>query len=199
MNPKPSTASAFKEWATVIRALERGHQTVLLRKGGLREEEAFRIRHRAFFLFPTYIHQDPELLQPRWRDLLRETEAEEPPYNEIRITGYAELTDAFSMKDESVARALSDHYIWNERYVRLRFEFQPEWTLYALVLRAYRLPEPITLPFRTEYGGCRSWIDLEREFSPEDAVPALSDEKSQARSEKIREMIASGGPVSSVG
>ena len=35
-NELPSVA--FKEWASVVRALETGQQTVILRKGGIAEE-----------------------------------------------------------------------------------------------------------------------------------------------------------------
>jgi hypothetical protein len=185
MSRRPLTSNAFKEWATVIRALERGRQTLLLRKGGLREDEDFKIRYRSFLLFPTYIHQDPDLLQPEWRAVVPETEAEEPPYNKARITGYAELADAFVLENPSAAWSLREHYVWNERYVQKRFDFQPEWPLYGMILRAYRLPEPFVLPFRTEYGGCRSWIQLERELPTEDAVPALSDEEFRERREEI--------------
>ncbi len=48
----------FKEWALVCEALGRGEQTVILRKGGIAEgREGFSFKHREFFLFPTFFHE----------------------------------------------------------------------------------------------------------------------------------------------
>jgi hypothetical protein len=181
-----STRIAFKEWATVIRALETGRQTLLLRKGGISEDGQFRMQHRAFVLYPTYEHQYVDLLQPQWHDLMRDTNAEAPPIDRTRITGYAEVTDLFHLRDKAAVLSLKEHYVWNEEYVRTRFNFKPEWPLYGIVLRAYRLPEPVELPFRKAYGGCRSWIELEREIPVHDAIPALTDEEFAARLEMLK-------------
>lgn len=186
MKSQAPTSIAFKEWATVIRALETGQQTLLLRKGGISEDGAFRIQHHSFLLYPTYEHQYTDLLQPQWHDLMRATNAEAPPIDRIRITGYAEIADLFQLEDKATVLALRDHYVWNEEYVRMRFNFKPEWPLYGMLLRAYRLPEPFELPHRKEYGGCKSWIILERELPVEDAIPALAEEEFQARLEQIR-------------
>src|ERR1700760_1009224 len=51
---------AFKEWAGVCDALARGRQSIILRKGGIREEPgpgAFVPEHDAFWLYPTAVPQ----------------------------------------------------------------------------------------------------------------------------------------------
>ncbi|MEK7878727.1 MAG: DUF1802 family protein [candidate division NC10 bacterium] len=49
----------------------------------------------------------------------------------------------------------------------------------ALVLRSYRLPEPVHLPAAPAYAGCRSWVPLERpvavEGEVEDPCPVVVD------------------------
>ena len=58
---------AFKEWAVVCEALKSGRQTVLIRKGGIREEDGiFRVDDEEFFLMPTYDHQTPKLVKPEF-------------------------------------------------------------------------------------------------------------------------------------
>ena len=48
----------FKEWAVVCEALGAGGQSVIIRKGGIVEgREGFQFRHREFFLFPTFFHE----------------------------------------------------------------------------------------------------------------------------------------------
>ena len=56
---------AFKEWAVICDALSRGEQALILRKGGIAEENGeFRPDHARFWLFATYLHQKPDGLKP---------------------------------------------------------------------------------------------------------------------------------------
>ena len=49
---------ALKEWAVAVKALGRGEQTLILRKGGIhRDDRDFRLVDPEFLLFPTYLHQ----------------------------------------------------------------------------------------------------------------------------------------------
>src|SRR5213082_2938121 len=51
-------SAGFKEWSLVCDALGRGRQSVILRKGGIAEGRGgFSFRHREFFLFPTFFHE----------------------------------------------------------------------------------------------------------------------------------------------
>src|SRR5688500_9082628 len=79
MQPQPAATvvilpfhdRAFKEWAVACEAMMRGIQTVLIRKGGIREEDGiFRVADSEFFLMPTYEHQNPALLRDGYKPLL---------------------------------------------------------------------------------------------------------------------------------
>ena len=62
---KPKSRMALKEWAVVVRAVREGRQILLLRKGGLADENGvFQLKEREFFLYPTYEHQKAALLKP---------------------------------------------------------------------------------------------------------------------------------------
>ena len=51
-------AIAFKEWSEICQVLADGHQTLIVRKGGIREGPGgFSPDHPAFWLYPTYVHQ----------------------------------------------------------------------------------------------------------------------------------------------
>ena len=55
---------AFKEWAVTVRALAEGEQLLTLRKGGIREDNKhFEIEHDRFFLYPTFDHQQNDLVR----------------------------------------------------------------------------------------------------------------------------------------
>ncbi len=40
-------------------------------------------------------------------------------------------------------------------------------------MRTYLLPEPVELSYRAEYGGCKSWIELEKAIPTAGSRPAL--------------------------
>src|SRR5262245_11545086 len=80
---------ALKEWAVTVAALSRGDQVLVLRKGGIGEKR-FEFPHRSFFLFPTYLHQRPELVKPEARaELAAEMERTEEP-DRLPLRVYAE-------------------------------------------------------------------------------------------------------------
>src|SRR5690606_11736877 len=56
---------AFKEWHAIVGALAAGHQTLILRKGGIAEGRGgFRPRGEPFWLLPTAFHEQAEKLRP---------------------------------------------------------------------------------------------------------------------------------------
>jgi hypothetical protein len=183
---------AFKEWALVCEALKEGRQTVLIRKGGIREEDGvFRVNDPAFFLLPTYEHQNPDLVQPAWRDRLAAIQAGGFDPNSVTIDAYATVETVAVAKTDAQAYALAEEHIWNDQYIRMRLDFNPYDPLYILVLRAYHLPEAVTLPLRPEYVGCKSWVTLEQSLSTEGAVPALSEEEFEQRRTTLMERLLS--------
>lgn len=67
------TTFALKEWDTQCQALTSGRSALLIRKGGIMEtHEGFEVEHRAFLLYPTFLHQNPAELRPEFTGLLRD-------------------------------------------------------------------------------------------------------------------------------
>jgi hypothetical protein len=90
---------AFKEWALICRALATGQQTLVLRKGGIKEEGGdFQPNHPAFLLFPTYFHQAPKTVIPEAQAMLQDVMAEQPDSCVLRIDHFAEVTNELSSK-----------------------------------------------------------------------------------------------------
>jgi hypothetical protein len=70
----------FKEWALVCNALGERKQSVIIRKGGIAEgRDGFAFRHREFFLFPTFFHEQVDRVR------LAKVELPEPRPGEIEI------------------------------------------------------------------------------------------------------------------
>ncbi|HZC84832.1 MAG TPA: DUF1802 family protein [Rubrobacter sp.] len=169
-----SLQHALKEWAVAVRALERGETALVVRKGGIREK-AFGVPQSRFLLLPGYEHQRPELLKEEYRSLMEGIPelADDGP---LRFSSFAEVEGAYEISEAEELSALDPHHMWTPEYAESRFKWRPKKPLTVLILRTYLLPEAVELPYRDEYGGCKSWIGLQETVSVEGARVALSDE-----------------------
>lgn len=171
---KSTTTHALKEWAIAVDALEQGKTIMLLRKGGIHEQGGrFKVAHDQILLYPTYEHQQPFLLKPDYAAQVTPVTSGWHPET-IRIGSWAEITDILSVSDEPIATLLPFH-IWNEQFISDRLKWKPRQPLYILLLRTYKLAQAQIIPYRSEYGGCKSWIDLAEPIAIDDAVPVLND------------------------
>lgn len=169
---------AFKEWAVACEAMRAGEQILIIRKGGIREERGvFEINDPEFFLMPTYEHQKARLLKAEYRQKLDAVQSVPHDLHTVTLSAFAVVDSIFEGKDDDQVNALAGDYIWNETYVKERFDFNPYDPLYLVILRVYRLPEPATIPMLPEYGGCKSWVTLAEPISTAGAVPAVPDEE----------------------
>jgi hypothetical protein len=165
---------ALKEWAVAVKALERGETALVIRKGGIREK-AFAVPKTRFLLLPGYEHQKPELLKSEHRHLMDGIPAltdDEP----LRFSSFAEVAGAYEISEPEELAAIDPHHMWTSEYAESRFKWRPKKPLTVLVLRTYALPETVELPYVDEYGGCKSWIELQQTVPVEGARPALSEE-----------------------
>jgi len=180
------TAPAFKEWAVIVRALLEGEQILDVRKGGLREDgRHFGLHATRAWLYATAEHQKPELLKPAYRRWIDDgSAAGSPPGGDIHIEGWAEVVAVATLTEPDDLARLASKLIWTPDYAESRLSWKRRDPLWVLALRAYRLREPITVPWSEDYRGCTSWVDLDDLASDPAAVPsepALSDEAFGAR------------------
>ncbi|HEV8293336.1 MAG TPA: DUF1802 family protein [Tepidisphaeraceae bacterium] len=162
---------ALKEWASVCGALEEGRQIILLRKGGILEAiGGFELEHRQFFLFPTYLHQNAQMLKESERKRLVMM-SQEP--DEILLSSAATVTDIIRLRDRAQMNRLDPEHIWTSPLIDMRFNYRPQNPLYLLLLRVYRLSRPIKIQNTPEYAGCKSWVPLESALSATGARAVL--------------------------
>ena len=185
-----STTRALKEWNVAVNALADSETILLLRKGGIREQAGqFNITDKQVLLYPTFEHQQPDLLKPNFASQVTKVESGWHP-DTIIIGNWAEITDVFLVAWEPAITALFPYHIWNEKFVSDRLKWKQKQPIYILLLRTYRLAETVEIPYISEYGGCRSWIDLAAPISLEGSEAVLSDREYIKRSNEIRNMIA---------
>ena len=179
---------ALKEWASVCRALESGRQTILLRKGGIYESAGeFEVENREFLLFPTYVHQKREMLKPAEHESLEAIPAEEP--KEITISTACVVSDIIPITDRTRMDALDDEHVWAPPLIDMRFNYKPENPLYLLIVRGYRLAQPVTVDNTPAYAGCKSWVPLQEAIDTAGAAPALTDDQFAQRRSRIKQQL----------
>jgi hypothetical protein len=175
---------AFKEWAVVCEAIGNGRQSVMLRKGGIAEgRDGFAFKHREFFLFPTWFHEQLEKTTLPAGTLL-------PPQleGEIEIQHAATLEWSRLVTDASRLPALRPFHILDESVVEERFRYDEVLGIHIGFVRGFRLASPRRLTMQKTFGGCRSWLELPG-LEDAELVPVISDEEHAARRDALQALL----------
>lgn len=190
----PVSDLALKEWAVAVKALSRGEQVLILRKGGIhKEDKNFRMVHPEFLLYPTYEHQKVELLKPGFHAAMEETLGEDDIPGLVTLGYWCQVTDKFEIQDESILDTVADYHMWTDDYAQARLHWRPRSPLTVALLRVYELQQPQALPILDQYNGCKSWVELGQEVPLGYMTAVLSDEDYQAMTDDVRNAL-NGSP-----
>ncbi len=167
---------ALKEWAVTGEALGQGRQIILLRKGGLLDEDgSFCLEHGQFFLLPTWLHQEKSLVKPAHRDLFDFSQKMRGESVQTPVLRYfASVAATWQLRESDEALLKVAPHIYAPSYLDLRFNYQSDKPLLCAALRVWELESPIPYAMRPQDMGCRSWIAMETPLQSA-ATPVLSD------------------------
>ncbi|WP_197441285.1 DUF1802 family protein [Thalassoglobus neptunius] len=193
MNPRDCSvheeAHALKDWAVVCEALRSGHQSVLLRTGGIREDHGeFRIKSDRFWLFPTRFHQTVELITPEFAEKMPGNEvpiASSATANEIPIQVFCEVQMSCYIDDLSQLSTIRNLHVLKDEVTHQRFEYRSPG-LTALFVRAFSFPKPVLVEHTDQYDGCKSWLTLSVPLSTSGLNAVLSDEEFERRIDEFK-------------
>jgi hypothetical protein len=164
-------STALKEWASVIAALGRGEQVILIRKGGI-ADPAFGLEANRFYLFPTNFH-----------------EGGQSP-SRIPVTHWCEVVRTWQVRDLDTLLRLEPLVLFDRITLEKRSHFRRDQAIYVIAVRTFELRKPATVEMKEEYGGCRSWISVDEEIDVDGSRPVLSDSELQARIETVDALLA---------
>lgn len=151
---------AFKEWGYIVDALGKGKQSIIIRKGGISEEGGdFSVKGTKFLLLPTQYHQAREMIKPEWLGGLNGDQYQLGA-DKVRIAYYAEIAGSRIIRDWDILRKLDSQHAWKSEVIMERFN-RWEKSAHLLILQVYELEQPFDLEMKPEYGGCKSWVELE--------------------------------------
>ncbi len=166
-----------------LRGAGERRQTILLRKGGIYEAAGeFEVEHREFLLFPTYLHQNRQMLKEDARQGVEKRDAEP---GQIAISAGGVVSDIVQLESREQMERIEDEHIWTEPLIEMRFGYRPENPLYLLVVRAYRLAEAVTIANTPAYAGCKSWVPLEQAIEVGGATAVLDEARFEVRRQRI--------------
>ncbi|MEV5030090.1 DUF1802 family protein [Paenibacillus sp. LPE1-1-1.1] len=183
---------ALKEWAVSVKALVEGKQIIVMRKGGIIEETRdFQLLSPSFYLMPAYEHQKKHLLKEPFAADLDETLAGwSLDADSVAIEAYAEVATDIEITDQETLDRLRGLHIWTDTFAEERLRWKKTKPLHVLVLRVYRLENPLEITMLPAYNGCKSWVRLDEEIGTPARVPVLDDAAFQAEVEKIQQALA---------
>ena len=181
---------AFKEWAVTVNALAQGQQVLLLRKGGIHEvTKDFRIAHPEFLLYPTYEHQNEDLLKPSSQSLFQETLTDSSPAGTVTFSYWAQVTETIKDAELEKVQELSNYHIWTNEYTESRLRWKPMVPLSIMLLRVFKLEAPVNIPWIKEYGGCTSWVEIMPKINLGQLTPAMNDSDYQHSVASIKDCL----------
>ncbi len=163
--------TALKEWASVIDALGRGEQIVLIRKGGL-ADRSFGVEADRFYLFPTNYH---------------DAGGGEPMH--VRFTHWAEVLKTWQFREAGMLDRLEPLTILDREAIETRYRFRPDQAINVIAVRTYALASAVDIVMTAEYAGCRSWVSVDEEIDIDGSIAALTDEESEARVAAVEAML----------
>ncbi len=171
--------TSLKEWSSVIEALGRGEQILLIRKGGI-ADPTFGVEAERFYLFPTYFHTGPDGANP---------DSPDAPPDTVTITHWAEVVKTWRVRDLELLYALAPFTVMDRENLGIRYRFREDQALHILAVRAWRLPNPVTIAVTPEYSGCRSWVSIDDELDIDGSVPALGEAELQRRIAEVDQLL----------
>ena len=161
-------------------------------------------KHDRFFLYPTFDHQRNDLVrdshQPELRRALEEgvwPDGDPPPHaltrdggipqpDRVRIRAWAEVAAHFTITDPRVGqRAVPVLRLDDGLRARSAWRGSAATRCTSLLLRTYRIPRPVTVKVRDEFGGCRSWLEITRDL-PFEGTPGALRRRVRARRREDR-------------
>ena len=170
MNKLPNH-TALKEWSSVVAALGRGEQIVLVRKGGI-ADPSFGVEAERFYLYPTYFHQGESEARPS-----------------ATITHWCEVVRTWTIENAAQLERLAPLVVLPQETLTARFRFRPDQALYVIGIRTWALAAPAAIAYREEYGGCRSWISIEDEIGIDGSQPVLDERELAIQLERVRALL----------
>jgi len=178
---------ALKEWSTTIEALGKGHLIAIWRKDGIESKE-FNIEHNQFVLFPAGTHQALEKIKNQWWSLHSEKPTPNKD-NQVKIKYWAEVEEVLEVKTLEALLRISNELINTNEHLVSSWNLSSNHKGKILLLRVYKLSDPILVPYLQDYSSCKSWIELKIDVPKIGSISVLSFKEYNLKARLIKALI----------
>ena len=178
---------ALKEWSTTIEALGKGQVIAIWRKGGI-EDGGFNVEQKLFVLFPTGTHQTLNKIKQEWWSLHDEKSSLNKD-NQVKIKYWAEVEETLEVQTPEQLLSISNQLINTNEHLTSSWNLYPDHKGKVLLLRVYKLTNPILVPYLQEYAGCKSWIELKIDVPKVGSTPVLPFKEFNLKARFIKALI----------
>ena len=186
---------ALKEWSTTIEALGKGQVIAIWRKGGIEDSPnvktpftGFNIEQNLFVLFPTGTHQTLNKIKQEWWNLHDEKSSLNKD-NQVKLKYWAEVEEALEIQTLEQLLSISNELINTNEHLASSWNLYPDHKGKVLLLRVYKLTNPILVPYLQDYSGCKSWIELKIDVPKIGSTPVLSFKEFSTKTRLIKALI----------
>jgi hypothetical protein len=180
---------ALKEWQVLVDAMGRGDLIAMVRKGGIREQRAgFSVRHERFLLYPTYFHEKPAELAPRFVPSLGDSVE---PHGTVRFRYVADVAGVWWVTDLDRLRAIESHVGLTWAAIESRFNYRNNPGVHVVALKLSELSAHVEVEDKPRYRGCVSWVSLDHPIDVADAKPVLPSGALDARVATLTDLLGS--------
>ncbi len=182
----------FKEWQIICEALNKGTQSLILRKGGIHEgKDGFSFGSvREFLLFPTRFHAQGDHVK---KDGAFTPGKEWESGDAVHFDTFCKVEETYELTDWEQVKALAPFHQWTEACIQERFNWEGKGMasgkIHLALLRAYKLEKPIEIEYTKRLGGCRSWVELEDVTLSGKYTPIISDASFHKVSSATKELL----------
>ena len=190
LNARDVERTALKEWAVLVDAMARGEIIAMVRKGGIREQRTgFEVRHDRFLFYPTFFHENPSDLAPRFHSTLAASPAHRRVPGRVRITHLAESVAVWNVVDAALLPGVGQEHGLAPEAVLSRFHYRGNPTVRVVAVRVLALPAPVEIGEAPRYAGCVSWLELDGDVLVSGARPVLPDVELRRRVTAIERVL----------
>ena len=126
-------------------------------------------------------------MPPDYANKLDDVLKEQPSANINKITAYAQAIEVKEIHDRAALHSLAKYHVWNESYVNTRMDYNPKKPMSVILLRVFKLDNPITVDTKPEWAGCKSWIPLDLESG---GRPVMSDSQFEKIASEVKGVLS---------
>ena len=177
---KPKNNKALREWATIVKALGEGKQTILIRKGELK------FTHNEFFLYPTFTTQTKDKFKGQFH-LDFDATVTGRAKGKVMMEFYAQIKEVCEVTKSKKLLELDSCYTWTSSHVEDYFQKTKDKKLYVIILRVFKLPKPVLI--EPSGPGSIVWVNLPTSISTQGLVPVLKDSQFKDTAEHVKQVI----------